>query len=409
MHLARLGAGWSGCDRCELRHETEGLAHRTVRQIQQIRAVRNTDILRTEYGVRGPYINAITRNIASQLVRVFCRVLRDRVAGTNVPDETGSVEIRVVTGYDARSSSPDIYTGVMGGIRDSGLSVIDIGRTTAASLLEAIRSSPGCSGAFMVTGASQPVAWTGFDVYCGSGDSLPVVWRDFGIHLQRVGEPEAADEHLTTGPAYRDSAVEPLLDYVRRQSRSDHDRVLPPVYLALQMPPEGIRDTGLPPRIRRSRGVFPLEFESTYRFWLRKWYPEHSSAVVLVLTNDPLIQQRTVWLSEQTGIQFICRNDSEPHVGRDVRFRVQIGADDQHPRILDQHGRAIAGESLTERLNQFLQSRMPQVTAHADSVSGRFWLTNSTRAHGRGVEQIRDALVFTGLLTRMVDAIPGAL
>ena len=79
LHLARLGAAWSGCDECEWRHHTEGLPERSVSEVVRIRQQRTEGIHRTEFGVRGAWLNALDRQIAWGPVRWGCNHLHDVV------------------------------------------------------------------------------------------------------------------------------------------------------------------------------------------------------------------------------------------------------------------------------------------------------------------------------------------
>ena len=167
IHLARLNAAWPGCDQCEWRLDSEGLAERTVQETDRIRSHRIDGIRRTEFGIRGQYINDLDRQTAADLTRILCACLQEQSSHVDArADEKTTVNSRasvnslqptenvavdatlaafqsiapVVVGYDGRSSSVDLAIGVVAASREFGLPVIDIGRCTAASILEAVRS-----------------------------------------------------------------------------------------------------------------------------------------------------------------------------------------------------------------------------------------------------------------------------
>ncbi len=87
IHLARLNVAWAGCDHCEWRFDAEGLAERTVVETGRIRSHRIDGIRRTEFGIRGQYINDLDRQTAADLTRVAKQyLLLDRMAVVVVGD-----------------------------------------------------------------------------------------------------------------------------------------------------------------------------------------------------------------------------------------------------------------------------------------------------------------------------------
>ena len=85
IHLARLNAAWPGCDQCEWRFDSEGLAERTVLETERIRSQRVDGIRRTEFGIRGQYINDLDRQTAADLTRVFCACLHEQSSFRMIP------------------------------------------------------------------------------------------------------------------------------------------------------------------------------------------------------------------------------------------------------------------------------------------------------------------------------------
>ena len=434
VHLARLNAAWPNCDQCEWRMHSEGLAERTVQETDRVRELRADGIRRTEFGIRGPYINELDRRTVADLVRVFCScfheqfALRPWVAGSASGGHTGispwvldapgkgiepstMTSAGIVAGYDGRSSSPDIFVGAVASIREFGLPVIDIGRCTAASILEAARAFSDCSGAIFVTGAGQGVAWTGLDAFDRNGDSLPVIWKDFGIRLQHVslgsdgtGPQVPRSEPLLPG---RDDRIAELLQRLKCDDKSAAQRFESPrshAVLRLLLPGSEQR-RGWSRRLTRRSGTHRVEdFEERYRSWLARWFPDRSMLRVLVRSDDLLIRQRCSWLADIIGLEIIARALHDDGLIPSCELTMTIADDDREFSLLDARGLQIPAADLANQLNQAIRSRSSQVTAHADAVSERFWLTDAGRPGAAGTtEHIRDSLAVLGLLVRLAD------
>lgn len=430
IHLARLNAAWPVCDECEWRFHTEGLSERTVFETSRIREHRRQGIQRTEFGIRGPYLNALHRRMAEELVRIFCQCLVDRsTVQESMPRQDGKeiqaerlIMAPVLIGYDGRSSSPDIFVGVSSSIREFGLPVIDLGRCSAASLQEALRCQPESCGGILVTGAGFPNSWTGLDVFDRSGDSVPVVWKDFGIRLQHPGTEILHSSEPVGGSSSADpvqDGLSMLLDQLRssrsRAADNQGDSVHPSDMLTsgafvskysastLQLVlPEPEQRSSWPRRMSRQSGSLTLmDFEDRYRDWLSRWFPENFEHRIVVQTNDVLVRQRILWLAEHHRMSLIPRSIAESSVADDI-LTVQVEEDDRFFTVHGPSGVAIRPVRLAEVLNRAIASHASHITVHADEVSGRFWLTDAARPSlGLSTEQIHDALAVTGLMCRL--------
>ena len=394
IHLARLNAAWPGCDQCEWRFDSEGLAERTVQETDRIRSHRIDGIRRTEFGVRGQYINDLDRQTAADLTRIFCACLHeqssqidpraDQRSGVGVPAQVSNLPLvgnaaadsalatfqsiaPVVVGYDGRSASVDLAIGVVAASREFGLPIIDIGRCTAASILEAARSFRECSGAILVTGAGSPNAWAGLDVFDRDGDTVPVVWKDVGVQL----------EHISTDAG---------------------------AFLKLQLPDTANRVRWARRLTRQSGTHNVVSFEDRYRDWLLKWYPKQSTLRILVRTDDDLIQQRLAWISEVTGLEMICRSSHDSSVPPHIAMTMTLPEDDRQFQIINAAHQIVTAERLALMLNRAMHSQSAHVTAHADTASGRFWISDAARIGSPGsAESIRDALATLGLVSRLME------
>lgn len=426
IHVARLNAAWPVCDECEWRFHTEGLSEQSAIETARIREHRRQGIQRTEFGIRGPYLNALHRRMAEELVRIFCQCLVDRstVQGSSQRPESKEIQPErlslapVVIGFDGRSSSPDIFVGVSSSIREFGLPVIDLGRSTAASLQEALRCQPESCGGILVTGAGCPNAWTGLDVFDRSGDSVPVVWKDFGIRLQHPGLDATETPAATSGYSSDvPDEMSQLLQQIRsaKVANENTDRgatsVEPRASVAsrtagiLQLVlPEPDQRSSWPRRMTRHSGALTLlNFEDRYRDWLSRWYPQKFDQRVIIETNDLLVRQRVLWLAETNGLPLIPRSTNESQLADDA-LSIRIDEDDRLFTVHRANGVLVSPGRLAESLNRAIASHASHITVHADDVTGRFWLTDAARPSlGLSTEQIHDALAVTGLLCRLAS------
>ena len=420
LHLARLHAAWSGCDRCEWNSDTEGLAVRSAEDILRIQSLREDGIRRTESGVRGQYINILNRATAARLVPMFCRCFTEAANQQVSLDSRGSAEAFnarrdlqqdpgsddhpsrapmpvVAAGYDSRSFSPDLFVGIANAVREFGCTLIDIGHTTTAALLEAMRCFPEVSGGFIVTGAGMMPSFTGFDVFDRFGNPVPVIWKEEGIELR------------TLAPAAINFATDQAADLISRTAAGhalpEHRSMLHPetqaVQLILTLPNDESRRSSPRRNTRHSGAHQVVAFEDRYRDWLLKWYPRRSTATVVVRTSVPLIAERVQWLAERCGFEAICRNPSESFSLRSGMLSLFVDEDDRFFEFEDSSQPGFIPKSrLAEKINR--ASRTSHVSAHADDVSGRFWLTDAGRPSSpSATEQIYDALAVLGVLLRI--------
>ena len=431
VHLARLNAAWPECDHCEWRTDSEGLAEKTLQATERIRDHRGAGLHRTEFGIRGPYINELDRRTAADVARIFASCVNElAMAGdqepapivaarapqqyrpvTNATPESAVpaklIDVHaVVVGYDGRSSSPDIFVGVTAAVREMGLSVIDIGRCTAASIQEAARSLQGCAGIMFVTGAGKPASWTGLDVMDAHGESVPVVWKDFGVRLQHVtSSPSTAAPGESNRADAESDGLSEVLRRIRGETEAATPRVPSTAHLRLWLPSieDRVRWSG---RLSRHSGQHEVvNFEPRYRAWLTRWYPQECSLRVLLRSDDPLIQERATSLAEQTGIELYVRALRDDVSIPSCRFSMTVFEDDRQFVINDDHHSDVTPERLAVLINASIHSQSSQVTAHADTASGRFWLTDARRrSELEGTEHVRDALAILGLTMKLIES-----
>ncbi|MFN9717494.1 MAG: hypothetical protein ACK58L_02305 [Planctomycetota bacterium] len=457
VHLARLNAAWSVCDQCEWRDHTEGLAASTIDQTERIREHRLDSLRRTECGIRGPYVNALDRSLAADFARVFCRcfaefceipaasdprthstdtahLIRTTLKNRSPDDPGGELAMTheqpafgsispIVLGYDGRSSSLDLFAGVLAAVRECGFPVIDIGRCTAASLTAAVRTHETCIGSLLVTGSGTPGSWNGLDALDVGGDPIPVLWKNFSIRLHHGGSENVPGMHtprnagLASPEPRDDSAVDRMLRRIRGELAEQTDSADPSSsktaasttsarrILKLELPHADLRKKWAQRLVRESGDHRIIEFESAYREWLGAWFPSQGTSRILIRTDDRLICERIEWLKQRTGLELIPRaalDDSETPA---CRLSLSIDEDDRNFQLFGRRGERIEPERLALLINRATQSTPTHVSAHGDHASGRFWLSDSVRSGASlKTHRIRDSLAVAGLVVRLLES-----
>jgi hypothetical protein len=417
LHLARLYSAWSGCDACEWNSDTEGLAERGIRSTQTIRSQRADGIRRTEFGIRGQYINALDRRTAGRLMRAFCHFftsMESRTAteckhpgsptlcglsGDPAGEPIRNTEPLLIAGYDGRSFSPDLFVGITSAVCQYGCSLIDIGQATACSLLEAIRRFPGASGGVLVTGAGMPPSYTGFDVFDSYGAPVPVVWKDHGITLQ----PFWIDQHECPSDSDRiemSARSSGSRDGLTAAESHDENKSAAPGLL-LSLPDMGSRYDAVERIGRRSGTRQIVAFEEQYREWLLRWYPDHCQIRLVVLTDSGQLAERVQWLARRSDIDVICRGSSDIQAAAAGVMTVRLHEDDRRFDVFDRSLNRVPPAQLAARINRSPLAGSLHITAHSDNQSYQCWLTDTGRPHSmHSTESIHDALAILGMLLR---------
>lgn len=376
VHRSRLSAGWSVCDSCDWRLHTEGLSERSASEVLQIQQQRAMAIERTEFGVRGAWLNVLTPAATADLARVFSLCLvshwqeqRGESPASQPGLDSGFPAIpELLLGYDGRSFSPEVFAGVSAAIREQGVTVLDSGRCTAASLHESLRCQSRAAGAIFVTGAGRPQGWTGLDAFDPAGDGVQIIWREFGITLETL----AAGANL----AATDSTAR----------------------LCLSLPRDGRGLTGLRRLARRSGRHLLANSEEQYREWLVAWHEAAVGCRLLIGTDDLLVRQRVQWLSETVGaaVGWCSAQEARKAIPHPT---LEVLEDDRQFVFRRAGGAVVPVEQLAAILNSADGYRRSQLTAHADPVTGRLWLTDAARPGSpRMTERVEDSLVMAGLL-----------
>ena len=169
VHLSRLAAFYPGCRDCKHRTDTGQLPQQTVARLQSTERRVERPSLFTDEGVRGVYLNELTRSRAGQIAAALASLLWEDVPLRGRRDATqdakrvvGRIGPTAVVGYDERPSSPAIMTGVVSSLRRMGCHVVDIGVTTKPCFCFSVDHLQSSAGVY-VTGSGCEPSWTGLD------------------------------------------------------------------------------------------------------------------------------------------------------------------------------------------------------------------------------------------------------
>ncbi len=191
VHLARLSAFYPACQACPHRGDMGLLPESIVLGWEAATAGRTTQIRIVCDGLRGRYLNDLTRRDAQQWAMVVAAWLWDQrpLPGRcndgpllSEPVELFATGPTVVVGYDERPSSPDLAIGVVDGLRRMGCQVVDLGQTLKPVWHFAAGQLAADAGIF-VTGNGYDASWTGFDLLGPHGVPLDdaALWNRWSI------------------------------------------------------------------------------------------------------------------------------------------------------------------------------------------------------------------------------------
>ena len=184
VHLSRLAAFYPKCRECSRRQETGQLPQPQFDEDDLARPRALERSLFTLEGVRGVYLNDLTRPKAGELAAAFASLLWESqpLAGRNdLRDAASKRPTRrsgpvVVVGYDERPSSPDIVTGVAAALRRMSCQVIDICQTSLPCFRFAVAHLQ-AAGGILVSGHGCEPSWTGLDFVGKQGRPISVTGR----------------------------------------------------------------------------------------------------------------------------------------------------------------------------------------------------------------------------------------
>lgn len=213
IHLARLAAFYPKCRDCPQRGDAVPFVPAGVAFEPDPSPAASRRSLFTTEGVRGIYLNELTRSTAGAIAGALASLMWDEMphAGVPVRPEAGSPSARsgatVVIAHDERPSSPDMVTGVGAALRHMGCQVIDIGLATRPCFWFAVEHLQAAAGV-QVSGAGCDPAWTGLDftlggaVPCSRGGNLDRIRSRFDGGYSRPSRCPGSQRTFQAATAY---------------------------------------------------------------------------------------------------------------------------------------------------------------------------------------------------------------
>jgi phosphomannomutase len=247
VHLARLAAFYPACRNCPLRTDTGQLCGKTVERLARIRTRSERKTLFTDEGVRGVHLNELTRSKADELAAALAALLWEAapLAARKDGSKRGIRPSRpmVVVGHDERSSSPDVVTGVVAGLRRTGCQVIDISLTTRPCFAFSVEHVQAQAGVFVTGNGCEP-SWTGMD-FAGAGgcpiSRSPAEELSAELTLERLEERVAGTFYRPTRHAGSHRTFQAMVPY--EGSLWKHFHALRPLKIACACPSRLVRQT----------------------------------------------------------------------------------------------------------------------------------------------------------------------
>ncbi len=186
VHLSRLAAFYPKCRECSHRQETGQLPQPQFAEEESARPRVSESACGgfTLEGVRGVYLNDLTRQKAGELAAAFASLLWESLPLTgrsDLRDANSKRPIRrsgpvVVVGFDERPSSPDIVTGVAAALRRMSCQVVDISQTSAPCFRFAVAHLQ-AAGGVLISGHGCEPSWTGLDFVGKQGRPISAAGR----------------------------------------------------------------------------------------------------------------------------------------------------------------------------------------------------------------------------------------
>jgi phosphomannomutase len=186
VHLSRLAAFFPSCRQCAHRHDTGQLPRQVVDRIDRTARRFARPSLVVEEGVRGVYLNEISRPVVERYAAAFASLLWERhpliVRQAGESPMSRRRGPAVVVGHDSRPSSPDLVVGAAAALRRMGCQVIDVGVASTPCFWFAVDHLQAAGGMY-VSGHGCGPASTGLDFV----ESHAVPWSRGGM-LDRLQE-----------------------------------------------------------------------------------------------------------------------------------------------------------------------------------------------------------------------------
>ena len=358
VHLGRLASGYAACEQCVWKFASSASTDQAVSTTDT-----RPQIRRTTYGVRGQYINAVSRSIASRLATIIATHLRQQV-----PDHP----LTVATGFTGHRGGPDIFAGVVSAVLQAGCNVIDVGRCTAASLHHCLRTDDAAKYGILVTGAGAAPHDIGLDVICDDGRPIAIPWADHGLSATTLNQAPA-DEATT------------VLQLDRGGQTSGH--------------------ADFSPRPGRCSGQLSTTVsEDNYRRWLAAWWPSQDERSMTMIVPRDYSAQRIAWLTDITDchITQAASGESASPDSPGGMFTIRIHDDDRFMTATSASGRRISADALASWINTARRTHVQHITAHVSTLENQIRLCDVAAPNSADAQNtICDALAISGLITTL--------
>lgn len=424
VHRGRLASGWEGCAECLWKNDDSNGSSATAAPNAR------GSIRRTEFGVRGAYLNAIDRFRGAQLAAIFSShlasvhndVARQRSAQQPNKQQPALVDanaaISVAVGFDGCHGAADIFSGVVSAVRQNGCNVVDAGRCTAASLLNVSRRYPHLCGSLLVTGANGESGDVGLDAFDPHGQGIAVPWQNYGVSVrlhQSATMPPGAN--FEDAPASLPASIDHRLRDLRLPANTKDDQDPPSIdssQTLLQLPELHQSGGNVFRAGRRSGSLSAVTAEQFYQHWLLRWWPVHSRHSACFWTQDDRTSERLQWLTENCSLNLEVHQRGEL-LSSQVMERAkpadfnscmsfELQADDRFLTVRSRRGRVLSVDELVDWINRNMPASSTHVTAHA-SPCGRRVLLVDVAAPDTGHQQqvISDGLALAGWILTCID------
>jgi len=197
VHYARMAAFFPGCRQCIHRHDTGHLPQSLVRTVERTGHRHEPHSLIGPAGVRGVYLNQMTRSVAERFASGFAACLWGQSPlrlNTAAGGVNGAQRRRplVVVGHDDRPAAPDLVVGVATALRRMGCAVVDVGMVSTPAFWCAVEHLE-AAGGIHVTGQGCGPSGIGLDFVEAGG----VPWSPGGS-LERLEAALTSESRRTS-------------------------------------------------------------------------------------------------------------------------------------------------------------------------------------------------------------------
>lgn len=326
IHLSRLASFYPKCTQCPHNCETGVLQPQLPTPKKQTKNLSTGETrLFQQEGVRGVYLNEMTRARAAEIAAAFASLIwRSKPLTGRIECEPSSVKSHVlkshsapqiVVGYDQRASAPDIVLGVTSSLRLMGCEVIVLGLSTKPCFMSAIAHLQADAGV-LVTGAGSSTAKIGMDFFGQNG----IPWSNPG-KLQQLEEQSTLPNSRPRRQSPTQRQFHPFVPY--EASLWKHFHALRPLTFCCASPAKLVLRT-----LNRLFEKLPVQLH----------------------TLELSIKPRDIFEQNESGVTQLCSLMEE----QKADFGFFIDEDGMRCAALDENGELIPPQELTLMLAELL-------------------------------------------------------